>query len=472
MKPVLFVTNHAPPFRVGAFAALHEREDVVFALIGGDVRHGGGAGEEQDLPFPVIRPRQQRRRAARRAGATARWSRGSPGRVALLAAYARRPPGARAVRAVGDDVGAPADAPPRASYLPLRHLYRHADAIVTYGPHVSAYVRSKGAPQTVVEAPQSVDNAYWNGPADPNSARRVPGCVCRENGRGKGTSSAHSGLEFLGPVGTQRRAGSGRRRSDPSPGRRHRRGRCPKARARRPKYATSTRERRCGRTVGPHARLPRAVGPGRQRSLQPGSPRDRLRCRRRRRRRPRAPRAHRARRPRRGRARRSPPRCGGCTTSRRCGRGWAPPGARRSSAYTHDAWAAGVSSALAAVGREPLLAWKPMVRLLTLSGLILLLAAVPRRARASASRSCASARTAASPATTRRSSSATRASTSPPTSTSTPTAATCSRRPRWPAAAAVGRERVARRPARRAAWRPSNGAQPADRQRSGREPRR
>ena len=42
MKPVLFVTNHAPPFRVGAFQALHERENVVFALIGGDVRHGGG----------------------------------------------------------------------------------------------------------------------------------------------------------------------------------------------------------------------------------------------------------------------------------------------------------------------------------------------------------------------------------------------------------------------------------------------
>ena len=39
-KPVLFVTNHAPPFRDGAFRALHEREDVVFALIGGDVRHG------------------------------------------------------------------------------------------------------------------------------------------------------------------------------------------------------------------------------------------------------------------------------------------------------------------------------------------------------------------------------------------------------------------------------------------------
>ncbi|MGH2950240.1 MAG: hypothetical protein ACRDPC_28910, partial [Solirubrobacteraceae bacterium] len=41
IRPVLFVTNHAPPFRVGAFAALHEREEVVFALVGGDMRHGG-----------------------------------------------------------------------------------------------------------------------------------------------------------------------------------------------------------------------------------------------------------------------------------------------------------------------------------------------------------------------------------------------------------------------------------------------
>ena len=53
------------------------------------------------------------------------------------------------------------------SYLPVRHLYRHADAIVTYGPHVSAYVRSKGARQTVVEAPQSVDDAFWTGHAEP-----------------------------------------------------------------------------------------------------------------------------------------------------------------------------------------------------------------------------------------------------------------------------------------------------------------
>ena len=90
-----------------------------------------------------------------------------------------------------------------------------------------------------------------------------------------------------------------------------------------------------------------------------------------------------------------------------------------------------------------------------------------RRAQASARRSCASARTAASAATTRRSSCATRASTSPPTSTSTPTAATCSRAPRWPAAAQRRRRQHRRRrrapaaPRRRAAAAPARA--PADR---------
>jgi glycosyltransferase involved in cell wall biosynthesis len=46
------------------------------------------------------------------------------------------------------------------TYLPLRRLYRRADAIVTYGPHVSAYVSARGA-RNVTVAPQSVDNEFW-----------------------------------------------------------------------------------------------------------------------------------------------------------------------------------------------------------------------------------------------------------------------------------------------------------------------
>ena len=82
-RPVLFVTNHAPAFRIGAFQALHEREDVVFALIGGDVRHGGAMGGA----FPALHPPQ---RAVARLAASGRFRAvvaGLSGRVALPAAY-------------------------------------------------------------------------------------------------------------------------------------------------------------------------------------------------------------------------------------------------------------------------------------------------------------------------------------------------------------------------------------------------
>ena len=166
-RPVLFVTNYAPAFRVGAFARLHEREDVVFALVGGPMRHGGAA-PERSLPFPVLHPTQ--RHVARLAG-SGRFRAviaGLSGRVALPAAYA----GARAA-GVPFVLWATIWRHPRTaahglSYLPLRHLYGNADALVTYGPHVSAYVRAKGARATVVEAPQSVDGAFWETPATPD----------------------------------------------------------------------------------------------------------------------------------------------------------------------------------------------------------------------------------------------------------------------------------------------------------------
>jgi hypothetical protein len=95
VKPVLFVTNHAPPFRHGAFKALHEREHVVFALIGGNVRHGGGGTDvDQVMPFPVVHPSQ---RAVARLAASGRFRAviaGMSGKIALPAAYA----GARAAR--------------------------------------------------------------------------------------------------------------------------------------------------------------------------------------------------------------------------------------------------------------------------------------------------------------------------------------------------------------------------------------
>ena len=305
--PVLFVTNHAPPFRVGAFAALHEREDVVFALIGGDVRHGGGGTGDGDLPFPVDPPAASATIA--RLAASGRYRAviaGLSGRVALPAAYAGARAGARPVRAVGDDLAPPAHArarallPAAAPHLPPRRRDRHLRP-ARHAPTCAPRARRSA----VFEAPQSVDTAFWSAPAHARSARATfqvlfAGRLERE----KGVAVLLEAWRASGlPAPTLRC--SGRRRPDPSPGRRRRRDRARAARTRRTAQPLRG-QRRCGRTVGPHARLPRAVGARRQRSLPPGSPRDRHRRRRSRRRRARAARAHRPRRPggRRDRARR------------------------------------------------------------------------------------------------------------------------------------------------------------------------
>jgi glycosyltransferase involved in cell wall biosynthesis len=170
VKPLLFVTGHAPAYRVGAFARLHEREGIELALFGGRSRHGGGA-HDAELPFPHrhVRPRELARLAA--SGRYRAVVCPTGGRLAPLASWA----GARRAR-VPLILWASLWAHPRSaahalSYLPLRRLYRSADAVVTYGPHVSAYVLARGA-RNVHVAPQSVDNGFWSSqelapPSDP-----------------------------------------------------------------------------------------------------------------------------------------------------------------------------------------------------------------------------------------------------------------------------------------------------------------
>jgi glycosyltransferase involved in cell wall biosynthesis len=173
VRPLLFVTGHAPAYRVGAFACLHEHEDIEVALFGGRSRHGG-AGFEGELPFPHRHVRQRELAglaASRRYRAVVcpTGGRVAPGAVWIGTRRARLPL----------ILWASLWAHPRSvahafSYLPLRHLYRSADAVVTYGPHVSAYVRARGA-RNVHIAPQSVDNDFWSAPAlAPPSVRSWP----------------------------------------------------------------------------------------------------------------------------------------------------------------------------------------------------------------------------------------------------------------------------------------------------------
>jgi glycosyltransferase involved in cell wall biosynthesis len=170
VKPLLFVTGHVPAYRVGAFARLHEREQLELALFGGRSQHGG-AEVTGELPFPhrLAAPRELARLAA--GGRYRAVIAPTGGRAALLATWAGARRGRTPLILWASLWAHPRSAAHALSYLPLRHLYRSADAVVTYGAHVSAYVSARGA-RNVHVAPQSVDNEFWSSeeiapPADP-----------------------------------------------------------------------------------------------------------------------------------------------------------------------------------------------------------------------------------------------------------------------------------------------------------------
>lgn len=158
---VLFVTNHVPPDRAGAFAALHERVPLTLALFGGRSHHATAGVDDPGVPYRRIAQRAAFRLAA--SGAFDTVVCGTAGRVALPAAYA----GARRSRtpfvlwsALWGDLTTPAH---RAARPLLAHIHRHAAIVVGYGPHVSAYAQRLGARATAV-APQAVDNRFWSAP--------------------------------------------------------------------------------------------------------------------------------------------------------------------------------------------------------------------------------------------------------------------------------------------------------------------
>src|SRR4051812_41056672 len=219
MKPVLLVTGHAPPERRLAFAALDEREGVELALFGGRDRHGAQSATTTTTS----------QRGVYGLAASGRFRAvvcGTGGRVALPGAYA----GARRAR-VPFVLWASLWAHPRslahaASYLPTRHLYAHADAVVTYGLHVSAYVKRRGARRVHV-APQAVDPVFWSAPADaPERRADFQAGVLGRDDPGKGLDLAPAPARRARPptrrsgARTSRRCSSGattRRRASTSP---------------------------------------------------------------------------------------------------------------------------------------------------------------------------------------------------------------------------------------------------------------
>ena len=149
MKPVALVTGVVSDHRVEPFRALDERERIeILAWDDPGPRDSG-------LP---VRPVTQRQVARLVAGGHYRAVIGGlGGRVALPGSYA-------AARRAGIPfvLWASLWAHPRTvahalSWLPMRFVYRGADAVVTYGPHVTRYVEQRRSRGGIFEAPQPVD---------------------------------------------------------------------------------------------------------------------------------------------------------------------------------------------------------------------------------------------------------------------------------------------------------------------------
>lgn len=157
-RPVLLVTNTVPDYRREPFRVLAQSEGIELIAWGDDP---GG------------------QRAAVRAAGSGRHRAviaGLGGRVALPGSFlAARRAGIPFVlwASLWSHPGTLAH---RASLRPLRAIYRGADAIATYGPHVSRYVSDlRGGDEGVFEAPQSVDVAHFSRavPAAERAAARV-----------------------------------------------------------------------------------------------------------------------------------------------------------------------------------------------------------------------------------------------------------------------------------------------------------
>ena len=141
MKPVALLTGEVSPYRREPFRLLDEAEGV------------------EVIAFDEIGEREAVKRIA--SGRYRAVIAGLGGRIALPASYgvARRQ---RIPFVLWTGLWAHPRTPAHAlSWLPTRHLYRNADAVVTYGPHVTRYVERYRSRGNVFEAPQAVSRELF-----------------------------------------------------------------------------------------------------------------------------------------------------------------------------------------------------------------------------------------------------------------------------------------------------------------------
>jgi|RhiMetdeSRZDD1v2_1073273.scaffolds.fasta_scaffold04404_7 glycosyltransferase involved in cell wall biosynthesis len=160
--PIALVTNYLPPYRLPLYRLLHERYGVEVHCFGGEPHYVPESLRDLDrqieqAPFPAHRLARQSDAEALARSNDAVIS-VIAGRVALPAAYrgARR---AKTPFVLWASLWRhPLTIPHTFSLRLMRRIYRRADAIVTYGSHVSRYVsRYRRSTEGVFVAPQAVE---------------------------------------------------------------------------------------------------------------------------------------------------------------------------------------------------------------------------------------------------------------------------------------------------------------------------
>jgi glycosyltransferase involved in cell wall biosynthesis len=175
MPSPALVTNYIPPYRAPLYRLLGERHGLEVFCFGGEGSYVAGHDRELErqvaaAPFgaQVLRRQRDAARVARDHDAVSAMV---TGRVALPAAWLgtrRRQRPFVLWASMWRHPRTPAHA---LSYPIMRHIYRHAEAILTYGPHVSAYVAGhRGSDHNVFVAPQAVEADVFGRRVEPAEA--------------------------------------------------------------------------------------------------------------------------------------------------------------------------------------------------------------------------------------------------------------------------------------------------------------
>jgi glycosyltransferase involved in cell wall biosynthesis len=166
---VALVTNYIPPYRLPLYRLLAERHGVEVFCFGGEGsyvadHHRKLAQQVAQAPFPahVLRHQRDAARLARDHDAVVAMI---TGRVALPAAWLGAQRARRPFVLWASMWRHPRTLAHALSFPVMRRIYRRADAILTYGEHVSRYVtQHRGSDRNVFVAPQAVEADLFGRP--------------------------------------------------------------------------------------------------------------------------------------------------------------------------------------------------------------------------------------------------------------------------------------------------------------------